>query len=360
MLHPDSQFQSEIEAHLKVLRTLQTPTGLFTASSTSVKTGYNKAWLRDVFFMTLAFQETGDFLVVQKAAKALLEILCKHRAKIDWAIRNKPLESWQYIHARYNPETFDEYWEEWGNKQNDAVGEVLFLLSACEACGHSAVETDEERRMVQMLVDYLNNVEYWQDADSGIWEEAQELHASSIGACVAGLRQAKLLPYVIVPEGAVEKGEAALRKLLPKESATKFSDLALLSLIYPFAVTTDAERDLILERIETTNLRKRGVIRYPGDAYYAHETVAGTAEAEWCFGLSWLSIIYAELGNIEKATKFLEQAKKTVTPAGLIPELYYGGTDKPNENTPLGWAESMYIVANKKLEDVRTKHSEQK
>ena len=25
-------------------------------------------------------------------------------------------------------QTFEEYWEEWGNSQNDAVGEVLNLL----------------------------------------------------------------------------------------------------------------------------------------------------------------------------------------------------------------------------------------
>jgi phosphorylase kinase alpha/beta subunit len=356
MKQTDIQFQAEIESHLKVLRSLQTPTGLFTASASSVKTGYNKAWLRDVFFMTLAFQETNNFPVVQKAAKALLGILCKHQSKIDWATHNKPLESWQYIHARYNPETFDEYWEEWGNKQNDAVGEVLFLLSACEKSGHSAVETEEEREMVQMLVDYLHNVEYWQDSDSGIWEEYQELHASSVGASVAGLRQAKSLPYITIPEGAIEKGEAVLRKLLPRESDTKTTDLALLSLIYPFAVTTDAERDLILERIERENLRERGVIRYKGDAYYARKTETETLEAEWCFGLSWLAIIYANMEQVDKATDFLEKAKATVTADGLVPELYYGGTDTPNENTPLGWAESMYIVANKLVADLYNKN----
>lgn len=346
----DSNFRSEIEQHLAVLRTLQTPTGLFTAAPSDVATGYNKAWLRDVFFITLAFEVTGDMETVRKAAKALLGIICKHQDKIDWAVKHKPLESWQFIHARYNPETFEEYWEEWGNKQNDAVGEVLYLLSVCEHSGHNVIETADEKRMVQLLVDYLNNIEYWQSADSGIWEENQELHASSIGACVAGLRRASTMPYVTMPAGVIEKGEAALRTLLPRESASKQTDLALLSLIYPFAVTTDAERDLILERIITNNLRARGVIRYAGDAYYARKTEEKTLEAEWSFGLSWLAIIYAELGQATEASVYLEKAKATVTADGLIPELYYGGTDTPNENVPLGWAESMYVVACRKVQ----------
>jgi hypothetical protein len=35
---------------------------------------------------------------------------------------------------------------------------------------------------------------------------------------------------------------------------------------------------------------------------------------------------------------------KTQTPEG-IPELFFSNTDKPNDNTPLGWSESLFIVA---------------
>lgn len=343
-------YQKEITEHLKVLETLKADSGLFTAAPKDVATGYNKAWLRDVFFITLAYQETGDWQTVRNAAKALLQILCKHRQKIDWATHNKPLESWQYIHARYNPETFEEYWEEWGNKQNDAVGEVLHLITMCELNDAPVVESDEERQMVQLLVEYLNNIEYWHDADSGIWEEYAEVHASSLGSCVAGLTQAAKLEYVTLPKGVLENGREALANLLPRESKTKSVDLALLSLIYPFAVTTEAETALILERMEAQNVRERGVIRYSGDEYYNRKDEMGVAvEAEWTMGLSWIAIIYANLGQKEQAERYLAQAHAAVTAEGLLPELYYGGTDRPNENTPLGWSESMYIVANQKV-----------
>ncbi len=342
-------FETEIRQHLDVVRSLQKSSGVFTASAHNVATGYDKAWLRDIYFMTLGFLETGELEPVRQAAKALLTVFVKHKEKINWAIEHKPHYAWQYIHARFHPETFEEYWEEWGNSQNDAVGEVLNLLVELELRGVGVIETDDEREMVQKVIDYLVALEYWQDEDNGIWEENMEVHASSIGSVVAALKKATQLDWLHVPEIAIAQGEAALRNLLPRESASKFCDLALLSLIYPFAVTTEEETLLILKNLEYHLLKDRGVIRYKFDRYYNNNQDGYSEEAEWCFGLSWLAIIYAERGEREKAYYYLRKAKATVTPEGLIPELYYSNSDRPNDNTPLGWAESMYVVALQKV-----------
>ncbi len=342
-------FDAEIVAHLAQVRQLQKPSGVFTASAHDVATGYDKAWLRDIYFMTLGFLETGEIDVVQKAARALLDVFVKHEAKISWAIEHRPHETWQRIHARFHPETFEEYWEEWGNSQNDAVGEVLNILVELELRGASVVHTDEERDVVQKIINYLVALEYWQDPDNGIWEENMEVHASSIGSCVAALKKATLVAWLHVPAEAITYGETALHALLPRESKNKFADLALLSLIYPFAVTTDEETEQILRNVEYHLTRERGVIRYKLDRYYNQNEDGYSEEAEWCFGLSWLAIIYAERGESEKAWYYLRRAKSTVTPAGQVPELYYSHTDIPNDNTPLGWAESMYVVALQKV-----------
>jgi GH15 family glucan-1,4-alpha-glucosidase len=338
-------FDSAIQWHLDQVRKLRAPTGLFTASASDVTTGYNKAWLRDIYFMTLGFKYTGEMDVVKDAAKALLQILGKHKEKITWAVHNKPFETWQYIHARYNPDTFEEYWEEWGNKQNDAVGEVLYLIADCETSGHIVVETDEERELVQLLVNYLNAIEYWNDADSGIWEENQEVRASSIGAVVRALMCASQLPYVTIPEGMIEKGRDALRALLPRETSNRFCDLALLTLIFPFEVTTLEETKVILSNVEYFLTRDLGVIRYRNDGYYNNNPDGYSEEAEWSMGHAWLCIIYANMGNVEKATEYFWKASKTINKDGLIPELWYSHTTKSNDNIPLGWAESMYVVA---------------
>jgi phosphorylase kinase alpha/beta subunit len=345
-------FDAEIKQHLDVVRSLQTQNGVFTASAHNVNTGYDKAWLRDIYFMTLGFLETGDVEPVRNAAKALLGVFVKHADKINWAAEHKPHYTWQYIHARFHPETFEEYWEEWGNSQNDAVGEVLLLICTLELRGVPVAESDEERAMVQRVIDYLINLEYWHDADNGIWEETMEVHASSIGAVVAGLRAAEQIDWLHVPDDAVGLGENALRGLLPRESVTKFCDLALLSLIYPFAVTTEAETQDILRNVTYHLARDRGVIRYKLDRYYNANVDGYSEEAEWCFGLSWLAIIYAERGEKESAYYWLRKAKGTVTPDGLVPELYFSNENVPNDNTPLGWAESMYVVALKKVADL--------
>lgn len=350
-------FDAEIVAHLNQVRRLQKPSGVFTASAHNVATGYDKAWLRDIYFMTLGFLETGEIDVVQKAAKALLTLFVKHSEKINWAIEHKPHETWQRIHARFHPETFEEYWEEWGNSQNDAVGEVLNIIVTLEMLGEGIVETDAERAVVQKIIDYLVALEYWHDPDNGIWEENMEVHASSIGSCVAALKKATQLEWLDVPLGAIELGESALRQLLPRESSSKFADLALLSLVYPFDVTTEEETVEILRNVEYHLTRDKGVIRYKLDRYYNKNEDEYSEEAEWCFGLSWLAIIYAQRAEKEKAYYYLRRAKMTVTPAGQIPELYYSHTDVANENTPLGWAESMYVVALKKVQLLETVES---
>ncbi len=348
-------FESAIRWHLDQVRKLRAPTGLFTASASDVTTGYNKAWLRDVYFMTLGFKYAGEMDVVRDAAKALLKILAKHKDKITWAVHNKPFATWQYIHARYNPETFEEYWEEWGNKQNDAVGEVLFLIAECEVTGHSVVETDEEKELVQLLVTYLNAIEYWNDADSGIWEENQEVRASSIGAVVRALLTAEKLPYITIPDGMIEKGKNALRALLPRETSNRFCDLALLTLIFPFEVTTEEETKTILSNVEYFLTRDRGVIRYRNDRYYNKNDDGYSEEAEWSMGLAWLAIIYAQRGDKEQAMKYLKQCDDTINKDGLIPELWYSHTDRSNDNIPLGWAESMYVVALVSVRDLLKK-----
>jgi len=343
-------FDAEIKQHLDVVRTLERTPGVFTASLDD--TFYNKAWLRDIYFITMGFFETGDIATVKNSARALLSVFVKHKDKINWAIEHKPHEAWQYIHARFHPETFEEYWEEWGNSQNDAVGEVLNLIVTLEQMGESIIETNDDREMVQKIIDYLVRLEYWQDADNGIWEENLEVHASSIGSVVAALKKANELDWLSVPDHAIERGEHALRALLPRESVTKFCDLALLTLIYPFAVTTEEETQEILRNVEYHLVKDKGVLRYKLDRYYNNNIDGFSEEAEWCFGLSWLAIIYAVRGEKEKAYYWLRRAKATVTEDGKVPELYYSHTDKPNENTPLGWSESMYVVALQKVKEL--------
>ena len=124
-------------------------------------------------FLSHLRQDLTHRLEVKASAGDLgrLDIFLKHEAKINWAAGNRPHQTWQYIHARYNPETFDEYWEEWGNKQNDAVGAILFALGILAEKGHNVVHSEDDHRIVGRLIEYLASIEYWHDKDNGVWEE---------------------------------------------------------------------------------------------------------------------------------------------------------------------------------------------
>ncbi|HKU18613.1 MAG TPA: glycoside hydrolase family 15 protein [Candidatus Saccharimonadales bacterium] len=334
-----------IRRHLDNMRALISPSGLFLASSHSVSTGYDKAWLRDNAYEALAFEYAGDWAVVEKTYHTLLDIFDKHIDKINWATTNKPFESWQFIHARYNPKTLEEFWESWGNKQHDAVGIILFKLAEFELRGHSMLRNEKDKKTVQTLIYYICNVEYWHDADSGMWEEAEEIHASSIGAVLAALKKWQEVGTMDVDQDAIDRGQNALDVLLPRESETKFTDLALLSLIYPYNIVTPAMAHNIVDNLEYHLAKEKGVLRYKFDRYYNKNDDGYSEEAEWCFGLSWLAIIWKRFGNDQKAREYLDRATATVTKDGTIPELYFSNSNKANENTPLGWSESMYVVA---------------
>jgi phosphorylase kinase alpha/beta subunit len=328
-----------INKSIQILKQLQHPKGLFMASSASVTTGYNRAWIRDTIYETLGVEVVGDKKSVIKAMRALLDVLLKHEDKINWAIKEKPDARYKYIHARYDPNTHEEIMGEWGNKQNDAIGAILFRVGELEEKGIKVIRNENDTRILQKLVFYLKSVEYWQDADNGVWEENEEVHASSVGACVAGLK--KISKIVDVPIELINHGKHTLKELLPRESVTKEADLALLSLIYPFNVVSKEMAKKIVKNVEFNLLRAKGVIRYDNDVYYNK----GFGEAEWCMGFPWLAIIHKQLGNTGKYAQYMRKTVEAMNDKGELPELYYANSNIHNENSPLGWGQSLYLVA---------------
>lgn len=322
----------------KILKELRYPTGLFAASNKSVSTGYNVAWIRDNIYQAIGMEQF-DLVQAVKTYQALLDVLLKHEYKVDWAIREKPDAKHKYIHARYHPITFDEFDQDWGNKQNDTIGALLFKIGELHEQGVSVLRDHSDYRLVQKLVYYLESIQYWHDLDNGVWEENEEVHASSVGACVAGLIKIQKLVYV--PDALYLKGLETLNALLPRESASKEVDLALLTLIYPYNIVTPEQRSTILRGVEEKLVREKGVLRYLGDCYYSEEG----KEASWTMGFPWLAKIYKDMGDLKKYKYYLKKTHEVMTADGELPELYLGDGEKPNENTPLGWAQAMYLVA---------------
>jgi phosphorylase kinase alpha/beta subunit len=326
-----------IQESVRMLERLRSPSGLFVAAP-SRRTGYARAWIRDNVYEALGFEAVGRHDDVVRTYRALLDVLLRHESKIDHAIKERPKHAYQYIHARYDPFTGSEFHDEWGNKQNDAIGALLFKIGALEASGIRILRDSVDKRIVQKLVNYLESIRYWVDQDNGMWEEAEDVHASSVGACVAGL--IAISKVVEVKPALVERGQKALSKLLPYETRKGRIDLALLSLIYPYDIVSARQRQQILRLVESKLVRKMGLIRYRGDLYYHN----GSGEAEWTFGFPWLAIIYAKAGNQRKHEEYRKKTEMVMNGRGELPELYYAGTGQHNENSPLGWAQALYLV----------------
>ena len=322
---------------LQILKQMQYPTGLFAASRMTVKTGYNLAWIRDNVYAALGLEAAKKYIIVKKTLRALLDVLLKHEYKIDWAIKEKPRHNYQYIHARYDPITMEEIWERWGNKQNDAIGALLFKIGDLEEKGIKIIRNKNDLRILQKLVNYLQSIEYWHDKDNGMWEESEEIHASSVGACVAGLK--KIRKIVNVQKDLIKKGEKALNKLLPYESQTKDVDMALLSLVYPYNIATKKQRIIILKNIEKKLVRKKGVIRYIGDKYHYRN-----GEAMWTKGLPWLAIIYKQMNKPAKYAFYMRKTIEAMNEKGELPELYYADGKEYNENCPLAWSQALFVA----------------
>jgi len=325
-----------IQTSIEHLRRLQTETGLFKASP-SLDTGYDRIWIRDNLYTSLAFEAIHDVETVEQIYHNLLNLFLKYEWKIDDVVKEKPIEDYKYIHPLYT-ENLKETSGGWGWKQNDSIGGFLYNVSHLQKKSYNIIRDDNDLKIIQKLVYYLASINYWVDEDNGMWEESKEIHISSVGACVAGLDAIKT--FVDVPDSLIKDGRWTLRVMLPAESSTKNVDLALLSLIYPYNLT-DREMALqILSNIENKLVRDKGVIRYEQDKYYMEDGI----EASWTMGLPWLAICYHQLNNLTKYKYYINKTISIMNDNMELTELFI--KDKsPNKNTPLGWSQALLVKA---------------
>jgi GH15 family glucan-1,4-alpha-glucosidase len=325
----------------KSLERLRNKNGVFIAAPSSE---YEACWIRDQLYSTLCYFYLGEIQKFREGVQVVFKTLHKHREKIEHVICDTPTEGYQYIHAKYDAQELNEITHDWGHHQLDAIGLFMYIVGFAKRNGIEICRSPRDKELIQLLVQYLTSVRYWEFPDHGMWEEGIDLHSSSIGAVVAGLTLIKEEKIAVVPESLIVRGHKTLHWLLPNESPHREVDMALLTLLWPYNVISPDIRDEILQKIESTLVQSHGLNRYLGDNYYrSHNGIS----AEWTMGFFWLSIIYSKKGDKEKAQEWFHRGCAQITLDGHIPELYQNGL--PNDNTPLAWAHSMAIIATKKL-----------
>lgn len=357
-----------------------------------VHSGMANAWLRDTSAIGLVLIEDGQIGLAAKAAYGILNCLGKVADDFSRIIElgHAPADESTRPPISFIGQNSDPR-RDWGNAQNDALGYVLQFISAAASTG--VVElTDTHKLCLQLLPRYLKTIAYWQDADSGHWEEDRRVNASSIGTVVAGLEAAKdLFDDQATVDKLITNGRQALDTILPDESLVPVRrpyDAALLFLVEPMHVLADEMATQIIVNIEDHLVGDHGVRRYIGDSYWApnyrgyyteiersgnfseyadlakrDKLLTPGNEAQWTLFDPLLSAYYARLYQSEplstfkdKAVLYLVRSLRAVVSQSVpntdkhisrIPEAYFLENSRwiPNDNPGLLWAQANLIYA---------------
>ena len=384
------QALAEIEEKLAGLGTLKIPqldSGLFAAAGgqgAEGVSGYQNAWIRDNVMVACSRWHCGDarsalrtvevletFLMSQD--RRMRELIKRPEAKED--VQNRP-------HVRFKADTLEEIADPWSHAQNDALGELLWLRLVL--ADEQSLNPDE-LELLGTLARYLGAIEYWNDRDSGPWEEERKVNCSSVGAVLAALRAVKSylektgsFRMLRGPEldSWIENGQETLARQLPFESPpSRKTDAALLFLLHPLQVTGDLR---IVSLVRARLRGEYGIRRYVGDSYFCqdydewfppgeqtadfsqaidvrNELLSPGCEAQWCLFDPVLSVIYgrcfrknpAEAGHFNAQVRHFNRALEQLTPEGQCAELYYlkGTRWIPNKHTPLAWTQGNLAMA---------------
>eukprot|EP01135_Chromosphaera_perkinsii_P002951 Nk52_evm62s230 gene=Nk52_evmTU62s230 len=391
-------------------------TGLLPASTAVNSHGdYTDAWVRDNVYailpawgLALAYRKVDNDKgrtyeleqSVVKCMRGLLFSMLRQSEKVEkFKYSQNPADA---LHAKYNvwtggPVVGDH---EWGHLQVDATSVFLLFLAQMTASGLEIIFTIDEVNFVQNLVYYIERA--YRTPDYGIWERGHkgnsgkpELNASSIGMAKAALEainglnlfgeQGNKLSIIHVDPDAHNRNRAILLSFLPRESSSKETDSSLLSVIgFPAFAVGDEEivtntRNTIIEKLRGRYGFKRflrdghqSVLEDSNRLHYepAELKIFEDIECEWplfsCYML--LDALFRE--DDFAVREYLELTESVMVDKGdvmdLIPEVYYvpehnveaekknpHSQDRlPNDNVPLFWAQSLYILSKLVLEDL--------
>ena len=430
MSHPIDRFLSDryrredvevITQHLIANGTFRFPTlpsGLcsaaFVESRDLAYTGYQNVWVRDNVHIAHHFHVLGEHGKAARVVAAITRFLHSQRHKLDDIVagRADPQDVILRPHVRFDGEKLVELQERWAHAQNDAIGYWMWLLPMLAQAGHltpSAQDID----LLAAFVEYFAAIRFWQDEDSGHWEEARKVEASSIGVATAGLAAARdylaamtlratppMMPKSLAERASdqagalVQRGRAALDSILPCEcvqdapAKRRRCDAALLFLIYPVRIVNGAMADAIVADVVTSLSGPYGVRRYRGDSYWCadYKTLLDLdrrtvdvsdnmsardrllrpgGEAQWCIFDPILSVIqglkYRSTGDaaaLELQHHHLNRSLRQLTGPGTsfpplrCPESYYceNGRYVPNDITPLLWTQANLRLALHQME----------
>lgn len=405
--HYSAEDLSRIEAELRSHGTLtfaRLPSGLFSASSAGesiASSGYANVWVRDNVYVAYAHHVSAQTPVAAGVARALIKFFGHHCHRFEDIISGvvNTQDVSKRPHVRFDGHRLAEISNQhWSHAQNDALGYFLWLYAKLAHSEHVALD-ELAVSTLALFPRYFEAIRFYQDEDSGHWEEVRKISASSIGTVVAGLDALLLLArerasvFQRQPFGAklvnttadlLERGRTTLKDILPHECAqlsaskNRRYDAALLFLLFPLDVVKGPMADLLLHDINRFLKGEFGIRRYLGDSYWAPdyedrlppgERTADFSEkmkvrdallerigdeAQWCLFDPILSAYYGRRfletrlpSDLKQQTLHFNRALAQITASWRCPELYYlrRGKYVPNPHVPLQWTQANLLLA---------------
>ena len=384
----------EVLAECRCHQIIPVANGVFAASSSQVPnsvTGYQNVWVRDNVMIADSFRRRGELAPAVVCMQALTKFFGTQLPRFRELIANPQRAAHGHDnrrpHIRFAAQALSELPEKWTHAQNDALGQALWFRFSLANTNVLPIDVNDHE-IYKVFPAYFAAIKYWQDPDSGAWEEGRKVNNSSVGAVVAGLEEMHryhLVHKVASPEAErlaqlIARGRQHLDATLPFESPPeRLADSALLSLLHPLDVVPSREmQDAILNLIQARLKGHIGIKRYAGDSYFCQDydewfppakmTTAFTdnlvfrdahlqpdCEAQWCIFDPLLSIIYgqrfladrSDRASLDKQVHYFNRSLSQITPAGECPELYFlkRGRYIPNTHTPLAWAQANQALA---------------
>ncbi|HQR73293.1 MAG TPA: glycoside hydrolase family 15 protein [Sulfurovum sp.] len=410
--------QVRLDRHFEViekiiLRRQDAVTGLLPASTAVNAHGdYTDAWVRDnvysilsVWGLALAYKKYNPlhhrtFVLsgsVVKLMRGLLLAMMRQSDRVE-AFKNthNPCDA---LHAKYGTHTGLAVVgdDEWGHLQLDATSLYLLMLAQMTASGLRLIYTMDEVHFVQNLVHYISHA--YCTADYGIWERGNkinhgttEINGSSVGMAKAALealdgfnlfgntQSKEAVIHVVLSD--VARSRATLQGLLPRESNSKETDAALLSIIgYPAYAVEDEKllkrtRDKILKKLagnygckrflldgHQSSIEDASRLHYEPSELREFEHI----ESEWPLFFTYLlldALMRDDKDAVQHWHDKLQPLFVVQDGVALLPELYIvpkasivaekqnpGSQERyANENIPLVWAQSLYMLSDMMLD----------
>lgn len=350
---------------------------------------YALSWVRDTLKSSVYDLTAGHTVQVKETIRALLTYFRRNQPVMQEAIAahqsGQPLKyNCHAVMPRMHPLTLEPIHADQEKDLQLDMAEFLKNLAIATRQGITCLRDAQDVDILHLFVAYLQAWDYsfagetpgdfgiWEEGKGGTWGVVPDVHSSSIAAMLAGYLHVHGLPLhaedgtqttISISDSICQRGFEQLNHRLQQvgETQERPYDLTALVILDDYFTLKVLTGESLLTEENVQRLlgfmpkleRDRGFVRYASEENpwgMDDFRKGGSPEqksAEWPMGFCYAALIYAALGDRDRAVAYIQKAEAVFDwETGLgLPEAYYGNTDTIAPVSPLTWANALYLTA---------------